>query len=68
VSDQSDAGENAALRKCMEELQEMLEQATKGIAALATGSGSGRAGQSGVAVTTDSARGSGTKKSVFVTV
>jgi len=54
VSDQSDAGENATLRKCIDKLQ-MLEQVTKGIAALATHSGAAAKG--------NSARNSDAKKS-----
>jgi len=55
VSDQSDAGENATLQKCVEELQEMLEQANRGITALAGGSWSSRTAQSGAAAMADSA-------------
>ena len=41
VAESPDASETAALHKCVDELQEALAQATKGIAALATGPWSG---------------------------
>jgi len=37
VADKQDSSDNAALCRCMDELQEVLEQATKGIMALAHG-------------------------------
>ena len=65
MSDQSDAGENATLQKHVNELQEVLEQATKGIAALAAGSWSGRTAQLVASAMANSARDSDTKKSAF---
>ena len=61
VTDQADSSETATLRKPVEQLQEALEQATKGIAALTAGSWSGRAAQPGVLAMVDSARGPNTK-------
>jgi len=54
VSDQSDSSETAMLWKWVEELQEVLEQATKRIATLATGPWSGRAAHPGAAAMVDS--------------
>jgi len=44
---EDDAEDNTALRKCVKQLEEALEWATKGVLAMATGSG--RAAQQGVA-------------------
>jgi len=63
VSDQSDSSETVALRKRVDETQITLEQATKGIAALAAGPWSGRATQSNAAASVGSAPGAGSKKS-----
>ena len=51
VTDQSDSSKTATLWKQVEELQEALEQVTKGIAAQAAGPWSGRAPQLGAAAT-----------------
>jgi len=54
---------HAALRKQVEELQEALEQASKGIATLAAGPWSGRAAQPDTAAMAGSARGTDARKS-----
>jgi len=62
VSDQLDSRE-AALHERVDELQEALEQATKGIVALAAGPWSGLAFQSDAAASVGSAQGATGKKS-----
>jgi len=61
VTDQYDSSKTAMLWKRVEEAQEPLEQATKGIAVLTTGPWSGQATQPGAAATVNSVRGTHTR-------
>jgi len=63
VSDQQDPNEAVALCKHVEELQEVLEQVTKGIAALAAGPSGGRATESDAAASVGPLQGAAGKKS-----